>query len=306
MFWLNLRRIVRSGFINYWRNGAVSLAAVTALSVTLFVIGGIVVSRAFLLSSLEMVVDKVDISVYFEPQASQADIDSLEAKIRLLPEVKTITYHSRENELADFRTRHAGNALILQSLDEVGNPLGARFSIMAHDPGQYATIAKALQAEQGVLTGDSRSLVDHVSFKSDIANRLIQLTAAANRVGLVLVLVLVFLSVLVTFNTISLAIYTAREEISVMRLVGADNHYIRGPFVVTGAISGIMAAFVALIVLYPALLWIRQSTLALYGGLDLVSYYLSNFGLIFALLLLSGFGLGVIASWLAIRKHLII
>jgi cell division transport system permease protein len=112
------------------------------------------------------------------------------------------------------------------------------------------------------------------------------------------------MSILVTFNTISLTIYIAREEISVMRLVGADNSYIRGPFITEGVIAGGIAALIASILLYPSVLWIRNITTGVYGGIDLVSYYISHFGILFIILLASGIILGTVSSFLAIGRYL--
>jgi cell division transport system permease protein len=116
--------------------------------------------------------------------------------------------------------------------------------------------------------------------------------------------VLIFLSVVVTFNTVSLAIYVSREEISLMKLVGAGNNYIRGPFVVEGLISGGVAAILALALLYPASIWVRNTTAGVFGGVDLASYFLSNIIELLLLLLVAGVFLGVVSSFLAVRKHL--
>ncbi len=301
--WLNLRRIVRSGFISYWRNSSIALASVTVLVVTLFVVGAIIISRAFLVASLQAVIAKVDVGVYFVPAADEAAMHDLEAKLRLYPGVKSVTFRSRTDELKDFRERHKDNALILDSLAEVGNPLGARLNITAHDPSHYETIANFLKTEESALTA-GLPIIDHVSFKADTASRLLALMRTAGHVGLAITLVLIFASIVVTFNTIALAIYSAREEITVMRLVGAENSYIRGPFVLSGVISGVLAALVAMTLLYPATLWLRRATISVYGGIDLLAYYQANFGVLLLILLITGVVLGMAASFLAVRKYL--
>ena len=126
----------------------------------------------------------------------------------------------------------------------------------------------------------------------------------SRQIGLAASALLILMSILVTFNTISLTIYTAREEISVMRLVGADNSYIRGPFIVEGIIAGGLAALIAIILLYPSVLWVRSTTAGVYGGINLVSYYISHFGFLFLLLLGSGIILGTVSSFLAIGRYL--
>ncbi|MEX0910371.1 MAG: FtsX-like permease family protein [Candidatus Paceibacterota bacterium] len=147
-------------------------------------------------------------------------------------------------------------------------------------------------------------VIDQISYKKDIVNKLLAIINTSQTISLALSVILGLMSILVTFNTISLTIYTAREEISVMRLVGADNPYIRGPFVVEGVLAGVIAAFIAMILLYPTVLWVRGATTGVYGGVDLVSYYLANFPVIFVVLILSGIILGTVSSVLAIGRYL--
>lgn len=305
MFLTNIKRVIKAGLINFWRNGSVSLASVVVITITLFVIGSILASRAFLVSSLDDLKSKVDISVSFLPQVEESVVTQFKNEVALLPEVKEVTMSTREEELTDFKERNKDNTLILQSLEEVGNPFGARINIVANDPSQYESIVKFLNTkDDGVLAGTSKNLIDDVSFKKDSAEKLIKIINMSERMGIAVSLVLVFMSVIVTFNTIALAIYVSREEIGVMRLVGADDTYIRGPFVIEGALSGLIGALVAIGLLYPATLWVRNVTAGVYGGLDLLAYYLVNFVPLFFTLVIIGIFLGVAASFMAVRHHL--
>ncbi len=299
---VNTKRIIRLGFINFWRNGLVSLASLIVMVITLLVIGGSVLSRAFLLASLDEIKSKVDISVAFHETVDEEEVLGLKQDLSLLPEVTNITYSSREQELAEFRERNKDNALLLQSLEEVDNPFGARLNIRASDPNRYESIVKFLQDKDA--TAGEQGIIYDISFKKDVVDKLSRLIDTAERAGLTIILVLVFSSVIVTFATVSLAIYVSREEIGVMRLVGARDQYIRGPFLVEGAIIGLLAAVLALILLYPATIWIHQVTAGLLVGINLLSYYLNNFGHILLILLGSGIILGVISSGLALRRHL--
>ena len=303
MFWTNLRRIIHSGFIGFWRNRATAFASVLVMTVTLFVIGSLLLGSAFLQSSLQQIKDKVDISVLFKPDASESDVMAMKKSLEEMPQVKEVSYSSRDQELSDFITRHKDNTLLIQSLSEVGNPFGARLNIRAGDPSMYDTVAKFMSNKDDVSLG-GKGIIDQVSFKKDTVDKLNKIIATTNRVGFAVSLVLIILSVLVVLNTISLAIYTSREEISVMQLVGARSNYVRGPFVVEGVMAGVFAAALALILLYPAALWVRSATASVYGGVDLLSYYLRNFIEILFLLVISGAGIGAISSFIAIRKYL--
>jgi cell division transport system permease protein len=117
-------------------------------------------------------------------------------------------------------------------------------------------------------------------------------------------IIFIGLSVVVTLNTIRMAIYSSREEIGVMRLVGAENKYIQGPFIVEGVLSGLFAAVITIIVLFPITLWVSKHTINFLGGLSLVSYYGDNFIQIFLILLIVGIVLGTLSSIFAIRQYL--
>ncbi len=299
----NARRIVRSGFINFWRSGVVSLSSVVVLVTTLFVIGSLYLGQAFLNDSIQAIKDKVDISVSFQPYAVESEVLAYKKQLELQPTVATVTYRSREDELTDFKERNKDNALILQSLEEVGNPLGARLNIQATDPSHYESIAKYLN-QDNALTTDGRDLIYTVNYKKDNIDRLTALIAAARRGGSAIALVLVIISILTVFSTVSLAIHVSREEIAVMRLVGADNRYIRGPFIIEGLVAGLFASLLAMLLLYPAAIWASQSISAFPESLDLVGYYLNNFATLFFLILGFGLILSALASYLAVRKYL--
>ncbi len=302
MFLVNLKRILRGGFLSFWRNGLVSLASVLAIFVSLFVVGVLMIASAFFAGTTDQIKDKVDISVSFKTDVGEVDVLAMKKSLEMLPEVKATEYISQEQELKDFRERHKDNALLIQSLQEVGNPFGARLNIKAKEPSQYESIARFLNNQDNTFSA-GRLMIDQVSYKKDIVDRLNRLMAVAGRIGLVLATVFICLAVFVTFNTISLAIYTSREEISVMRLVGAGNSYVKGPFIVEGFIAGTIAAFLAIIALYPCVLWIKNLTFNIFGGINLVTYYLQNFAIIFLTLLASGIALGVLSGYLAVRRY---
>jgi cell division transport system permease protein len=293
---------LKLGLVNFGRNGLVSVSSVLAMTITLFVIGTLYLGGNFLNSTLTDVRNKMDISVSFKIDAPEADILALKKDLTLLPEVKEITYSSREDELLAFRERHKDNQTIIQSLDEVENPFGARLNIQAVDPTYFDKITNFITNKNSPANGGT-SLVDQISYKKDVVNKLTNLINTSKRLGWAIALVLALLSIFAVFNTISLAIYTSREEISVMRLVGASGSYVKGPFMVEGMIAGLVASLLALALLYPAVLWVRGATINVYGGINLVSFYFSNFGKIFLILLGSGIILGLLASFWATRRY---
>lgn len=303
MFWINTKRIVRSGFVSFARNTFVSLSSVLIITVTLFVLGGIMFTGALLQSSLREVQSKVDVNVYFLTGATETDILALKKKVEALPEVAKVEYVSRDQALANFKERHANDETTLLALDELSdNPLGAILNIKAKQTSQYEGIAAFLDAE----SSGKASFVDRVNYYQNktAIDTLSKMIDGGTKVALAVTALLVFLSILIAFNTIRLAIYIAREEIAVMRLVGASNKYIRGPFVVAGIMYGVVSAFLTLALLYPATLWVSSVTKTFFGGFDVFGYYLQSFGQIFGVILGSGVILGAVSSYLAVRKYL--
>lgn len=306
MFWINTKRIINAGFVNFWRNGFVSLASVLIMVVTLFVLGTIVFSGAILDSSLAGLRDKVDVNVYFMTNAPESDILALKTSLEQLPEVALVEYVSREDALADFQERHGNDQTILNALAELDeNPLGAVFNIKAVQTSQYETIATFLGGDSALGSGN-QVIIDKINYYDNkpVIEKLSEIIDSAERLGFAISIILIALSIIITFNTVRLAIYTAREEISVMRLVGASAWYVRGPFIVEGIMYGVAAGIIVVALFYPITVWMGPFTERFFGSINIFEYYLSNFGQILLLLLGSGIVLGAISSYLAVRRYL--
>ncbi len=304
MFWINTKRIVRLGFINFARNISVSIAAVLITTVALLVIASLMFSRAVLDSTLSQIQNAVDIRVYLSNSANNDEIASLQKRIEALPEVAQVSLSTNDQELADFTSRHQNDQLTLQAIEEIGaNPFGSAFSIKAKDISQYSGIASFLDAEQNQTQS---SIIDRVNYSRnkqaiDVINKMI---ASSKKLGITGVIFFSLISLLITFNTISLAIYMAREEISVMRLVGASTRYIRGPFIVSGLIYGLCASILSLIIILPITYWVGPKIYDLGTGINLFNFYLSNIVMFIGVITASGLAIGALSSYLAVRKYL--
>lgn len=306
MLWLNVKRIIRSGFSNFTRNAFVSLSSILVMIITLSVIGSLIFVSAILNTSLTEIKNKVDINVYFVTSASEEDILGLQKTLEGLPEVSSVVYVSQEQALQDFKVRHENDEFTLQALDELDeNPLGATLNIKAKNPSQYEGIAQFLEGNQ-ILSEDGASIVDKVNYYQNkpAIDKLTKIIDSAENLGSLLTMVLVILSIIITLNTIRLAIYVSREEISIMRLVGASTFYIRGPFIIAGIIYGVVAGILTLIIFYPVTYWLGGATANFFIGLNVFEYYTQNFGQIFLIILASGIVIGALSSYLAVRKYL--
>ncbi|OGG40253.1 hypothetical protein A2118_03805 [Candidatus Kaiserbacteria bacterium GWA2_50_9] len=306
MNWMVIKRVLASGGKNFARGGAVSAATVLIMTVTLALIGSLIFLSALLNYTLTTISGKVDVSVYFVTTAGEAEIFAVRDQLLKLPQVASVTYTSADDALTAFRARHANDQLTLQALNELGgNPLDASLEIRAKNPSDYESIVSFLEASPTLSTGGT-SIVDRVNYaqNKDVIDRLTLAIKATREIGFAVVVLFAIASILIAFATIRLAIYTAKDEIAVMRLVGASNAYIQGPFIVTGIITGVLSAFLVLLLLWPATWYAGMKTADWFGGFNIASYYANHFTLVFFILVASGIALGAIASVFAIRKYL--
>jgi len=300
-----IKRVAKAGFIGFWRNAYVSLASVFVITVALFVIGSTMFIDQLLTVSLKNLQAKVDINVYFVPNAPQTEIDAIKNAVAALPDVSSVTYTSREEALAIYRDRNKNDEIAMQALAELDdNPLGANLAIQANQTSQYESISRFLE-EKRDLASPQNPVIDDVNYNEnrEAIDTLTKIIATVEQTSLIVLLVLILAAIMITFNTIRLAIYTAKEEISIMRLVGASNMFIRGPFMLQGAMYGIIAGIISLLIFYPAMIWLGPHTEAFFE-FNIFSYFVSNFAYIFGVLLGSGIVLGLISSILAVARYL--
>src|SRR3989344_5341364 len=215
MFWTSTRRVIRSGFVNFSRNSLVALSSILIMTVTLSFIVSLIFFRAVLDNSLAVIKNRVDITVYFTPVAVEDRILALKSSLEKLPEVVSVEYTSAEQALAEFRKRHSEDYTTLQALDELDiNPLGGFVNIKARETSQYESVAKVLESETAPLDSGVK-IVDKVDYHQNkaIIDKLTTFTDKADSFGLIMTFALILVSFVITFNTIRLAIYVAREEI---------------------------------------------------------------------------------------------
>lgn len=300
-----IRRVVKAGFVGFWRSAYVSLASIFVLTVALFVIGSTLFVDQLLVKSLDTLQSKVDINVYFVPDAPQEEIDRITTAVSALPDVASVKYTSREEALRLYRERNQSDEIAMQALDELDeNPLGANLSVQAKETSQYEQVARFLD-EQRLLEKPQTPVIDEINYakNKDSIDSLTAIINGVEQASLIVLGTLLIAAVLITFNTIRLAIYTAREEIAIMRLVGASNMFIRGPFMLQGIMYGFIAGSLTMSIFYPILIWLGPRTEAFFE-INLLTYYTVNFGQIFGMLVGVGIALGLVSSILAITRYL--
>lgn len=299
------KRIFRSGWHNFIRSGFTSAASILIMTITLFVVMSLIFVQASLKTALNDIKQRVDVTVYFIPNAEEVAIKKVEESLSKLPEIKSITYTSAEEALYNFKEKHSNDYLTLQALDELSeNPLGASLNIKATDPSKYEAISKYFENDN-VLSKGALTIIDKIDYTNNkiVIDKLSAIIRGANRLGFVVSLVLVLISIIITFNTIRLIIYMSREEINVMKLVGAGAKYVQGPFIISGIFVGICASLLTVIIFIPASIWLGNN-MTDFVGLNLYKYYKSNFLQLFIIMLVSGIILGGVSSFFAIKRYL--
>lgn len=298
---VTLNRIIKFGLLNFWRNGWLSTATVLIMSITLSVWTSIFLLNVILTSVLNTLSDKVDISVYFNQDAKESDILALAEKLKNLEEVANVEYVSVSMALEVFKKRHAGDEILLKSVEELSdNPLEASLNILAKDASKYESVSNFLSQ------GQFRSVISKVNYTENktVIERFNNIIGVLRQSGFIASLVLALITFLVAFNTVRLAIYSSREEITIMKLVGASNWFVRGPFIVEGVLHGLAASGFAFMMIIPGVVALGPKLFNFLPDINLVTYLGDNFWSLLLFQTLGGIALGVFSSWFAIRKYL--
>ncbi len=296
-----LSRIVNYGFVNFWRNGWPSAATVAIMVLALLVFFWLIVFNVTTERAVMSIQDKIDISVYFKSDTPEDEILNIKQSIASLSEVKSVEYISKDQALQKFREDHKDDPIIIEAANELQeNPLVASLNIKAKEPSQYGLIAEYLAGP------NLMQWIDNLSYakNQEVIDRLVNIINTVNRGGFVLTMVLALIAGLVVFNTVRLAIYSSRDEISIMRAVGASNALVRGPFMVEGIIAGVLAAILSVIIALPTAYVVAPYVGALIPGFNVFQYCYTNLGQLLLYQLAFGLGVGVVSSFVAVRRYL--
>ncbi len=296
-----LSRIIHYGFKNFWRSGSLATATVAIMILASLVFAGLILFGFVSDQAAASIQDKIDISVYFKTNTSEDQVLNVKQSLESLSEVKSVEYISRDRALEVFRAAHKEDSVISQGINELNvNPLEASLNIKARRPDQYAAIVEYLNSPNLV------SYIDSISYSKNqaVIDRLGGIVNNVKRGGLALTLLLGLIAGLVVFNTIRLAIYSNREEIGIMRVVGASNALVRGPLVIQGIIAGVLAAVFSLIIATPIVYFISPQLKVFIPGLEVFQYFYTHLAAIFLYQLIFAVGIGAFSSFVAVRRFL--
>jgi cell division transport system permease protein len=272
--------------------------------VTLLVVTFFGFSAIFVNNQLAEVKSKIDLSLFISDEATQDDIKELQAKLIAHPDVKSVEYVSKEDALAKLAASSADGQKLAESAKEIGNPLPASFEVKVKDLDniQQSNVSIKKLDEAKIISESSLDKRDEN--RQGIVENIIKISSGVARVGAVLSFMFLAIALLVIFNTIRMAIFTRREEIEIMRLVGATNWFIRGPFIVEGSLYGVFGGSVALLLLIPISRAIGPFITQRLNAGAAIDYFTTHFGLAVVMIYGLGIFIGAVSSWFAISRYL--
>lgn len=298
---LSLSRIVKFGFQDVWRNFWLSLATIMILILTLFSVNLLLSLKIIGQAAVDNLKNRVDISIYLKEGASEDKILSLKARLANLENVQEISYVSQAEALESFRRQHQENPEILQALQELDkNPLTSSLTIKPRDPDRYNQLIEELNQIQDPLIG-SRNFQDNQTLLTKINN----ITSKINDIAIVISSIFMLIMLLVIFNSVKLAIHSHRQEIAIMKLVGASNFFIKAPFLFSSLIYTVAGVILTALIFYPFLNVLQPYLDTFFFGynIDLLSYFNRYWWEIAGLQLLGIGTVNLLASYIAVGKY---
>lgn len=301
---VTLWRIILAGTRNFMRNAWLSTAATAVMTITLIISLFSFASNSALTATIRGIVEKIDVSVYFDDSASVDQIQTVQERLQRLENVESVKYVSKDEALEEFRKENANDPALLSGIAEGENPLPASLRIKTKDPKLIQMVIDELNSADIKPLLDKKTPYTYTGEKKATIDRIVSVSNFLKTAGLVASFVFLTISILVIFNTIRMAIFTRRSEIEIMKLVGATNWFIRGPFIFEAALYGIIAAIIALVVAY-ALLPFAPALVNFIPDIQNTVDFFKNYPLAVILMeLLLGIFIGALSSVLALTRYL--
>lgn len=298
---LSFGRIIKFSFQDIIRNVWLSIVTMIILILALFTVNMLLVVKVVGQTATDAVKQKIDVNLFLKVDSNEGKILALKSKIANMAEVKDVTYISQTEALEQFKEKHADNAQILEALNELGNnPLAPSLIIKPQDLNAF----DSLTAQLNSLDDDIIESRNFTNYKLMI-DKINGITKKVSDAGLLLSIIFVFISMLVIYNSVRVAIYTHRREITIMRLVGASNGFVQMPYLFSSIFYSLTATLFVMALFYPFLTLLQPYLETFFVGynVNLLSYFLENIIVIFGAQFLATSTIGVIASYLAVGKY---
>ena len=297
------KRLVKSGVTNFFRNIWISIAATSMVTITLFIISTMIILYTLAYLAVQNSTDKIGVvTAYFNQQTTDKEMQNVKQEVEAMHGVREVVYTSQETAIERFKELHKNEPALLASLDEFGNsdnPIPASLGVKAVTLNDYSSIYSLLQGDR------FKPYFEKVRDNQKVIDKLNNIISLISKFGLLLALIFFLVTILVTFNTIRFTIYNRREEVEIMRLVGATNWYIRWPFLIEGIMYGIFATILTSLVVW-GILTLLSSRIEQFLSISVLGSSLLStlFWQILVINLATSIILGAVASTIAMRKYL--
>lgn len=307
--WVTWMRMLRYGVNSFTRNSWLTIAATAVMTITLLIILMAVVARVLLGNIITTTQDRVSIPINLRPDATQQQIRIAKEKLATVSDVKEVQYLSLEQMKKEYIETAKPSVEELRAISDLPvSPFFPKFSVVLHNANQTEALKKFVRTDpdiRAVLHTDIRRAPVFSGDSSKIIRTISSWISTAQTIGLVAGIAFIAISTLIIFNTIRMAIFNRRDEIEMMKLIGADKGFIRNPFVVEAVMYGLVAAILATVIGCVAFLAIEPK-LNVYGigttniHLAIVAYW----WLVFSAVAGMGTLIGIVSSRLAVHRYL--
>jgi len=303
--WVTFMRMCRYGVNNFTRNAWLTIAATAIMTITLFVIFTSVAARNILIDTLTDVRDKVSMSIYLENDTTEGAVQAVASDLEKLPSVISVDLISPDDSRKNFIEQNKEDRDSLEAIKEATNKFPWTVNIKVKDINNTTELSNFIVNNENAkanldgnrppsFAGTKRATIETIAGAIDFAQK----------IGVIVSLVFVVISMLIIFNTIRMAIFNRREEIQMMKLIGAERSFIRGPFVVEAIVYGFFAAIIASALGY-GLLFGAAPSLSNYVNIQPTlnaSLYYAGF-ILLGMIIIGAF-IGIISSLMATRRYL--
>jgi len=296
-----LKRIIKSGWQNFKRGANLSILTCLVLLIAGLLIGGLVLSKDIIDFLVDEAKEKADVSIYLKRECEIDTAFELKEELALIPEIERIEVKSKEEALEEFIEKHSDDESLMESLTEIGyNPFLASVNIKAKDSGDFEKITALV--EQGRFS----EFIEKVDYhqRRPVIEKIFDFSRFVKWSGLALSLFFFGMAVIVTFTTVRLGIESKKEEISTMRLVGASNSFIQGPFIVQALIWTLVSFLISFFLFIILSYFLTPKISVFFSGFRVFSFFKNSIFEIAIVQFFAILALSVIPTYLAVRKYL--
>lgn len=293
----SIKYYFKEGFTSLLRNRLMTVASIATVAACIFIMSFsycVVSNLQYVLRQME---DSIGIAVFLNEELTSDDVERISNEIKAIPHVKQVTYTSPDDALTELQDEWSMDG-ILDGFSGENNPLSSSFEISLEGVEYQTDVTKALTAIDGIDNVRDAHTETEILLK---VNNVMQIT------GVLVIAILAVISVVIIMNTIKISVYTRRNEINIMKYVGATDWFIRWPFIIEGMLIGIIGSVIPMLISWPVyskIVDILYTSLPVIKNMISFRYSIDIFSVLIPVSIVSGILLGVIGSVTSIRKHL--